>query len=302
MIYFSLLFRRMIPQTKRKNYPEWLRKRLPACSGMAVESILVNYGINTVCDSALCPNRSECYGKKRAAFMILGKTCTRRCGFCEVDKGIPEKVNPVEPKRIAEASKKLGLEHVVITSVTRDDLSDGGAGHFAACIEAVRKGFPEARIEVLTPDFQGSRDAVKCVLDAAPDVFNHNIETVERLYPDVRPTANYRRSLDILRFARDYASDVITKSGLMVGLGESDEEVESALKDLCQSGCDMVTIGQYLKPPHGRCVVERFVEPAVFDGYRKYGIELGFKAIFAGPFVRSSYEAGEVYESIQAIN
>ncbi|MDD5085944.1 MAG: lipoyl synthase [Candidatus Omnitrophica bacterium] len=284
---------------KSKHYPEWLRKKLPAHSSLAAESVLVSCGVNTVCDSALCPNRSECYSKKRATFMILGKTCTRHCGFCEVNKGVPEKVDSAEPKRIAEASRELGLEHAVITSVTRDDLNDGGAGHFAACIKAVREELPKARIEVLTPDFRGDYAALKVVLNAGPAVFNHNIETVERLYSDVRPEAGYRHSLDILRFAREYAPDVVTKSGLMVGLGETDEEVESALRDLHRSGCDVATIGQYLRPPHGNCEVKRFVEPAVFNRYRDYGMAIGFKAVFAGPFVRSSYEAGEVYEGIQ---
>ena len=226
--------------------------------------------------------------------MILGNTCTRTCGFCAVPQGTPEALAPDEPRQVAEMAAEMELRYVVITSVNRDELPDGGAGHFAQTVRRVGEALPGAKIEVLTPDFCGNMDAVAQVLDAGPDVFNHNMETVERLYGRVRPRADYRQSLDVLAFARRHAPDVLTKSGLMVGLGESEDEVRRLLRDLRQSETDVATIGQYLQPRRRRLRVEEYVPPEIFERYREYGESIGFRAVFSGPLVRSSYMAEQV--------
>ena len=226
--------------------------------------------------------------------MILGNTCTRTCGFCAVPQGVPEALDPDEPRQVAEMAAEMELRYVVITSVNRDELPDGGAGHFAQTVRQVRAALPDAKIEVLTPDFCGDLDAVAQVLDAGPDVFNHNVETVERLYTRVRPQADYRQSLEVLAFARRHNPDVLTKSGLMVGLGESENEVRRLLDDLRQSETDVATIGQYLQPRRRRLPVEKFVETRTFERYRRYGESIGFRAVFSGPLVRSSYMAEKV--------
>jgi lipoic acid synthetase len=237
--------------------------------------------------------------------MILGNLCTRGCGFCSVPKGSPEKreftLDPFEPRHVAEMAARMALRYVVITSVNRDDLADGGSYHFAETVREVRRALPDARVEVLTPDFEGNLEAVRRVLDAGPHVFNHNMETVSRLYRLVRPQANYRQSLDVLREAKRYWPDVLTKSGLMVGLGETAAEVQELLRDLRSEGdADVATIGQYLQPTRRNLPVMSYVTPGQFDAYRDYGLSLGFKMVFAGPFVRSSYMADKVSEEAHA--
>ncbi|MCY2927864.1 MAG: lipoyl synthase [Planctomycetota bacterium] len=280
--------------------PAWLRKRVRtnACAER-VEGLIAQLGLATVCDGAHCPNRPECFAKGTATFMILGDRCTRNCRFCAVAHGGVSPVRAEEPEALAQAAARLKLRHVVVTSVTRDDLPDGGAGHFAATIRAIRRALPEAVIEVLTPDFQGDMAAVETVLAATPDVFNHNVETVPRLYAAVRPQANYQRSLTVLAGAKDIARRtglrLYTKSGLMVGLGESREEIAQVLADLRSAGCDIVTMGQYLAPSKEHFPVARFVEPAEFDELAAQARAVGFAAVAAGPFVRSSYQAEEVF-------
>ena len=275
--------------------PTWIRTRVPdSGESDAVRSILEASGLHTVCTSAHCPNIYECFNRGTATFMILGETCTRDCAFCAVETGKPLPPDPDEPARVAQAAAKMKLKHVVITSVTRDDLDDGGAASFAGTISAVRLALPEATIEVLIPDFKGAQAALETVLGARPDVFNHNLETVRRLQAAIRPQADYERSLRVLRVAAGWRPKVIVKSGLMVGLGERDEELEEAMRDLLAAGCQVLTIGQYLAPSDAHAPVVRFVEPAGFDGYGRRALELGFKAVASGPMVRSSYKAGEV--------
>ena len=286
----------------RGRFPSWLRLRIgPAGRSGEVRRLLGNLRLETVCSGANCPNISECFGRGTAAFMILGATCTRSCRFCAVPTGKPAPLRDDEPEAVADASGRLGLKHVVITSVTRDDLPDGGAGHFAKTICAVRTRLPQTTIEVLTPDFQGDRAAIDTVLTAGPDVFNHNIETVPRLYPLVRPQARYKRSLDVLAYAKRRASEVgmklLTKSGMMVGLGEMRDEVRGAMRDLRDVGCDILTIGQYLAPSPEHTPIARFVEPAEFDAMRAEALGMGFLSVAAGPFVRSSYRAEEVLKA-----
>jgi len=255
-----------------------------------VRELLRELGLHTVCQSAHCPNACECFARGTATFLILGSVCSRSCGFCAVTRGVPALPDPDEPRRVAEAAARLGLSHVVVTSVTRDDLPDGGSGHFAATIAAIR-AVCAAAVEVLTPDFQGSEACIRRVLEARPDVFNHNVETVPRLYPRVRPQAIYARSLGVLRLAAEAGEGVVTKSGLMVGLGESHDEALAVMRDLRGSGCKALTVGQYLRPSPGHLPVERFVPPEEFDAYRSEAEALGFAAVAAGPFVRSSYYA-----------
>jgi len=283
-----------------RRLPPWLKRRVAAGSKVdQVSDLLAQLSLATVCDGAHCPNRSECYARGVAAFMILGDHCTRNCRFCAVPPGRPPQPRLAEPRAVAEACARLGLHHVVITSVTRDDLDDGGAEHFARTIHAVRRRLDKVVIEVLTPDFQGRRDAIDTVLSARPDVFNHNVETVERLYPAVRPQGDYRRSLEVLNCARRHADaleiKLATKSGLMVGLGETADEVRQVMRDLRRVGCDILTIGQYLAPSSAHLPVARFVEPAEFDAWRSEGEAMGFSAVAAGPFVRSSYQADQVF-------
>ncbi len=260
---------------------------------MELKRLVRGLRLHTVCESAACPNIGECWNHRTATFMILGNYCTRRCGFCAVQKGAPLAVDPDEPRRVAEACAHLGLRHAVITSVNRDDLKDGGAGHFAAVISAIRERIPGCRVEVLVPDFQGSREAMRTVMDAAPDVLNHNIETVPRLYREVRLGARYERSLEMLAYAAELRPEIPTKSGLMVGLGETDEEVFEVLRDLRRHHVKIVTIGQYLRPTLQHLPVLRYVTPGQFAEYRRAAQELGFDHVESGPFVRSSYHAAD---------
>lgn len=261
---------------------------------MALTSrVISDLRLETVCQSAKCPNRTECWSQKTATFMILGNVCTRPCGFCSVPKGKTELVQLDEPDRVAEAAERLGLKHVVITSVTRDDLPDGGAEHFRRCVLAVRQR-TGAAVEVLTPDFLGSRAAIDCVISARPDVFNHNTETVPRLYRRVRRNADYQRSLDVLDHVKRTAPEIPTKSGLMVGLGETVEELLEVLADLRAVGCEMITIGQYLQPTPAHLPVERYLPPEEFEELGRLARALGFRMVASGPFVRSSYRAGEM--------
>ena len=281
--------------TDRPRLPKWLKKRLPSGPEAAhTRRVLDELGLATVCSGAKCPNIWECYARKVATFMVLGRTCTRACRFCGVPEGPPAAPDPGEPHRVAQAVTRLGLRHAVITSVTRDDLDDGGAAHFAATITAVRDANPATTIEVLTPDFQGSHDALRTVIAAAPTVFNHNVETVPRLYPTVRPEADYARSLDVLRVAKSLRPALLTKSGLMVGLGETRSEVEAVLEKLRTSGVDAVTLGQYLQPSKQHLPVAEFIPTAVFECYTARALELGVASALCGPFVRSSHHAGEV--------
>ncbi|MFO7898566.1 MAG: lipoyl synthase [Planctomycetota bacterium] len=277
-------------------FPPWLKKRIPSGGRTAaVGDVLTGLGIHTVCQSARCPNRCECFARGTATFMILGDVCTRNCRFCAVPGGSPPPLEADEPERVAEASRRLGLEYVVITSVTRDDLPDGGAGHFAATVRAVRET-AGAKVEVLTPDFQGNGAAIDAVIESGPVVYNHNVETVPRLYGAVRPEADYRRSLGLLEHvARD--GRCVPKSGLMVGLGERPDEVLDVMDDLVGVGCQMLTIGQYLRPTKSHHAVAEFVTPATFERYREAGLARGLRWVGSGPFVRSSYRAESAYAS-----
>ncbi len=278
--------------------PEWLRKpQRNVEADHDLKRMLRTRGLHTVCEEARCPNRNDCFARGAATFMILGDTCSRSCGFCSVKtgRGLPMESLTDEPEQVAEAAALLDLRYVVITSVNRDELPDGGAAHFAKTISAVRRRLPRSRIEVLTPDFKGNREALRTVLDARPDTFNHNVETVPRLYGRVRPQADYRQSLEVLLNARLHSAEVLTKSGFMVGLGERPGEVESLLEDLRAHSVDVVTIGQYLQPTRAHLPVEEYVYPDLFERYKEYGERLGFRAVFSGPLVRSSYMAEMVH-------
>lgn len=323
-----------MPDLETERRPDWLKIRMSSSAKLhEIKRSLRSRSLHTVCESAGCPNICECFQRKTATFMIMGNICTRDCGFCAVNHGIPGPLNPDEPGQVAEMARDLDLRHVVVTSVTRDDLPDGGASHFAATIGAIRallhhnvvaglraghkqvinalhgghKGPPlhgdtvgkkgrALTIEVLTPDFNGDRGPIQGVLDAGPDVFNHNLETVERLTKKVRSRADYNRSLNVLKYVRGASENIVVKSGLMVGLGERDEEIYRTLEDLADAGCDIVTIGQYLRPSRRHLAVERYVEPKCFTGYKEYGESVGIKLVFADPLVRSSYMAEEVLE------
>ena len=282
------------PPAWRPRLPRWLKRPLPKGNFNArTERILRELRLETVCENARCPNRPECYARLTATFMILGNICTRPCGFCSVPRGRPQPPEPDEPERVAEAAARLGLRHVVITSVTRDDLPDGGAEHFARVVHAVRRR-TGATIELLIPDFRGNLDALAIVLEARPDVLNHNLETVPRLYHRVRRNACYRRSLTLLQQAKRRCPTLVTKSGLMVGLGETVEELLEVFADLRAVGCDILTVGQYLQPAPERLPVTRYWHPSEFDRLRERAQALGFRAVACGPFVRSSYQAEEV--------
>jgi len=272
--------------------PQWLIKKSRDNSKLhAVKSILREKGLNTVCESARCPNIAECFSKPTATFMILGDVCTRRCGFCSVEKGYPVSPMDDEPVKIAEVSAKLSLRHVVITSVTRDDLPDKGARQFARTIDEVRRLNKGITVEVLTPDFSGSVESIRRVAEKKPEIYNHNIETVPRLYKKVRPQADYKRSLELLKLVKEFYPAIITKSGMMVGLGEEKDEVIDVMKELRNVGCDVLTIGQYLMPTKNNLPVIEYVEPEVFEFYKQEGEKIGFKSVESGPFVRSSYNA-----------
>ena len=281
--------------------PDWLKRRLP--TGPAFEKVKGMIGrdrLHTVCQEAKCPNIWECFSHHTATFLIMGSKCTRNCRFCSVPEGDLEPPDPEEPARVARVSREMGLKYVVITSVTRDDLADGGAGIFAETIKEIRNQTPDACVEVLTPDFQGNKESLFTVLRAKPDVLNHNIETVARLYPRVRPQASYRRSLQLIKRARESNPDLPTKSGLMLGLGEYSDEIEMTLEDMLQAGCRILTLGQYLQPSGNHLAVERFIPPQEFETWREKALNLGFAEVASGPFVRSSYHAKELFRTVKA--
>jgi lipoyl synthase len=281
--------------------PSWIRVRAPGSAAHAeTVRIVRGHGLHTVCEEAGCPNIGECWAKRHATFMIMGDTCTRACAFCNVRTGMPRPLDPGEPERVAAAAKELGLAHIVITSVDRDDLADGGSAHFARVITALRQAVPAMTVEVLTPDFLRKDGALETVLAATPDVFNHNLETVPRLYLSIRPGARYFHSLRLLQRAKEIDRKVFTKSGIMVGLGESREEVMQVMDDMRSAGVDFLTIGQYLQPSPRHAPVVRFVPPDEFDGLRRIGIAKGFALVAASPLTRSSYHAGEDFAKLQA--
>jgi lipoic acid synthetase len=285
--------------TEKKGNLYWLRRTLPDQRVLdRMDALLEGLNLHTVCDSALCPNRGECFKKETATFIILGNICTRNCGFCAVKKGKPLPLDPEEPYHIAQAAKHLQLKHIVVTSVTRDDLPDGGAEHFVETIIEIKKQLPKSTIEVLVPDFKGSWEALQRVIDAQPEVINHNIETVNRLYRLVRPKAVYKRSLELLRQVKIRDKNIISKSGIMVGLGEEEEEIIQAMKDLREVDGDILTIGQYLRPSPLHLRVQNYIHPDKFEEYQKTGMSLGFKYVASAPLVRSSYHAGEILKDI----
>lgn len=277
--------------------PQWLKKQFDPIAEAQMSALLRSLSLHTVCEDANCPNMSECFKSKTATFLILGDVCTRGCRYCAVAKGAPQPLDLDEPQRVAKAAETLGLRHVVVTSVTRDDLPDGGAAQFAQTILALRARLPQSTIEVLIPDFQGSEEALKLVIDARPDIINHNIETVLPLYPLVRPQADYARSLTLL--ARVKAAGLYSKTGFMVGLGETKQDVITLLDDLASVNCDMLTIGQYLQPSKGHLPVVAYITPEQFDEYKQIALEKGIRFVASGPFVRSSYHAAEAMASME---
>lgn len=277
--------------------PEWLKVNFNKEAVDEVSKLMASLKLNTVCKEANCPNLGECYKKHTATFMIMGSQCTRNCRFCNVIHGIPEPLDKDEPIHLAQAVKELKLKHVVITSVTRDDLPDCGAKHFANTIKAVRELCPQTSIEVLIPDLKGKSENLDIVISALPDVINHNIETVERLYKDVRPQANYKRSLGVLKYVKEKAPHIYTKTGIMVGLGETDEEVYKAMDDSLEHKCDIFTIGQYLRPSKEHIEMKEYIRPEKFEEYKKIGEQKGFKYIASSPLVRSSYKADEALKA-----
>jgi lipoic acid synthetase len=284
-----------------RRHPAWLRVRAPGSPGyLATREIVRRLRLHTVCEEAACPNVGECWSRRHATVMVLGAVCTRACGFCNVKTGRPGPVDAAEPARLAAAVAELGLRHVVVTSVDRDDLADGGASHFAACIAAIRAAAPSTTIEVLTPDFRHKDGAIERVVAARPDVWNHNVETVPRLYRRVRPGAGYAHSLRLLARAKELDAGIFTKSGLMLGLGEERAEVLAVLRDLRAAGVDFVTIGQYLRPSAAHLPVERFVPPEEFDELRGMALAEGFLQAAASPFTRSSYHADEDFARLRA--
>ncbi len=280
-------------KTKVRRKPKWLRVNYERQSIKEIEVMMEQLSLNTVCKEAKCPNLGECYKKRTATFMIMGSQCTRNCRFCNVTNGKPQNLDINEPENVAKAVKELGLSHAVITSVTRDDLEDCGASHFAKTIEAVKSLNPDTTVEVLIPDLKGIKENLDIVIKANPDVINHNVETVERLYDTVRPEAIYERSIDVLKYAKEVAPHILTKTGIMVGLSESDEEVFKVMDDVLKVGCDIFTIGQYLRPSNKHIEVYEYVTPEKFEEYRVVGVEKGFKYIASSPLVRSSYNAQE---------
>lgn len=273
-------------------FPEWLKIPAPDEKSLyEMQDLIKGMTLHTVCEEALCPNVGECFKSRTATFLLMGDVCTRNCNFCAVRHGNPLPLDPDEPRHIAEACKALGLKYVVLTCVTRDDLADGGASHMALVVKEVKKLNPGAKVELLTSDLGGSRDALKNLLEAPLDVLAHNVETVPSLYPAVRPQANYERSLAVIEMAKAIAPKVLTKSGIMVGLGETYEEVIEVMSDLISVGCDILTIGQYLQPSPSHLPVKEFVPPKQYQMYEQKGLELGFKYVVAGPLVRSSYRA-----------
>jgi lipoic acid synthetase len=283
--------------------PEWLKMKAPDEAVLnKMENMLKELSLHTVCESANCPNIGKCFRHRTATFMVMGSTCTRNCRFCAVNKGLPEKLDPEEPQNVALASKKLGLKHTVITSVTRDDLEDGGASHFVEIIKAMRRENPESTVELLIPDLKGNWSALKKIIDAKPDILNHNIETVEPLYKKVRPMAIYSRSIELLKQVKIFDKDVYTKCGIMLGLGETEQQVLKVMDDLLEVGCDILTIGQYLRPSKNHLPVFEYITPQKFEKYKKIAIEKGFKFVASGPYVRSSYKAFEGMEILKNQN
>ena len=281
--------------------PSWIRVRAPGSAAHAeTAGIVRGHRLTTVCEEAGCPNIGECWAKRHATFMIMGDTCTRACAFCNVRTGMPRPLDPSEPARVAEATRALGLTHVVVTSVDRDDLADGGAAHFAAVITALRTATPFTTVEILTPDFLRKDAALETVLTAGPDVFNHNLETVPRLYLSIRPGARYFHSLRLLQRAKEFDRNLFTKSGIMVGLGETREEIMQVMDDMRSAGVDFLTIGQYLQPSPRHAPVERFVPPSEFDALRQIAVAKGFLLVAASPLTRSSYHAGDDFAKLQA--
>jgi lipoic acid synthetase len=283
------------PSEPIQRLPEWVRRTvLNTDENRVVRGILKEERLNTICESGRCPNKGECWSRGTATFLLMGPLCTRTCKFCSVNKGLPEALEEDEPARVAEACRKMALRHVVLTSVNRDDLPDQGSNHFARTIGAIKAAIPGVAVEVLTPDFQGRADCIKTVLDAEPVVFNHNIETIPRLYRKVRPGSKYDRSMHVLHTAKKLNAAIPTKSGLMLGLGESFDEVKEVLSDLRKIECDFLTLGQYLRPSRDQLPVHRYVTPEEFDELGKYAWSLGFKMVHSGPLVRSSYHAEEL--------
>lgn len=310
----------MLPQNPEKGddekavglgrFPSWLHRQLPKGEKLwETERVLQENRLYTVCEEAKCPNLLECWSKKTATFLVMGKACTRNCGFCDIDfSKTPKALEADEPLRVADSVQKLGLRHVVITMVARDDLPDGGANHLAEVMREIRRQCPEVTLEVLTSDFKGDADSLEIVLEAQPEIFNHNLETVRALTPRVRHTATYERSLFVLEYVKKHRRNpnMLVKSGLMVGLGEENEQVHETLRDLRKAGCDIVTMGQYLQPNRRKLLVKSFVTPQEFKAYEDYGYEIGFHHMYCGPFVRSSYNANVVIRQannkIQTIN
>jgi lipoic acid synthetase len=279
--------------------PPWLRQRISANTACEeVRDLLHRNRLHSVCQEALCPNLWECFSRKTATFLIMGSRCTRSCGFCAVAQGPIGLPDPNEPARVAEAAQNLKLSYIVITSVTRDDLPNGGAEHFAQTIKEIRRRTPKTLIEVLIPDFQGNATAIRTIVNARPDVLNHNLETVPRLYDAVRPDAGYRRSLNLLKLIKNYDVAMITKSGLMLGLGESFGEIRETLQDLLDVDCRLLTLGQYLQPTPNHLPVKRFVHPEEFDSWKESALEMGFDGVVSGPLVRSSYQAEKLYKAV----
>ncbi|MDI6759659.1 MAG: lipoyl synthase [Candidatus Brocadiaceae bacterium] len=284
-------------KAERKAFPPWLRKRRTG-GGSRVSSLISGLGLKTVCQEALCPNIEECFSRGTATFLILGGVCTRGCSFCGVRKGTPAPPDGEEPLRLARAVRRMGLRYVVVTSVTRDDLPDGGSAHYKKTIQGLRE-IKGVEVEVLVPDFQGRQESLTTVLEAGPDILSHNIETVPRLYPQVRQGASYKRSLRVLAFTKKQCKNIKTKSGVMLGLGESRQEVLEVLADLREVGCDVLTIGQYLRPTREQLPVQRYLEPEEFEEYKRLACSMSFQEVKAGPFVRSSYYSNASLEGLE---
>ncbi len=292
---------RALPTPGEPALPEWIRSRKIRLSGLhELKSLMRTSGVHTVCEEARCPNRTECFEARTATFLIAGDVCTRACGFCHVTSGRPAPLDPLEPAKVAEAARSLGLSHVVVTSVDRDDLPDGGAAHWAAVVRALKEDDPARAVEVLTPDFSGDPEAIDLVASAGPDVFNHNVETVPRLYPTVRPKADFARSTGLLARVKEKHPGMVTKSGLMLGLSERDDEVRAVFAALRAAGVDIVTVGQYLRPARWNLPVVEYAPPERFERLRLEGEAAGFAHVFAGPFVRSSYRAEEALRAASA--
>lgn len=284
-------------RTELGKRPDWLKVRLPTGSNYKeVYELMRKSKLNTVCEEAKCPNLAECWNRKTATFMILGDTCTRSCGFCNVKLGMPSELDLDEPRRVAESVEALGLKHVVITSVNRDELKDGGASIFSESVRLIREKMPNTTIEILIPDFKGEEEAFQIIMNNPPDILNHNLETVKRLYHGVRPQAKYERSLEVIHWFKNHG--LRTKSGIMVGIGETKEEVLALISDLKNSGCDIMTIGQYLQPTKTHLPVHRYVTLDEFKEYKDYGLSIGLKAVESSPLVRSSYHADKHAELV----